>query len=135
MTSSAPRRPDVEGEPLDGPAAALEKDRGDLADPCVDAVRTDDALEPSLADLVLALSNGARVDLDEQYTLTAFVVHRGHGEESAPILVELLDHGPGAGSARWRAIAHDEVSGAATQLGQGDSAEQALAGLDWRSLE
>lgn len=84
---------------------------------------------------VLSASNGSRVDLDEQYILTAFVVHRGHDDGTAPIVVELLDHGASNRSARWQAVAYDELSGAATHLGDGDSAEQALTNLDWRSLD
>lgn len=135
MTNSPPRRPDVEQAPRGGPAPASEKGRRNHARRCPEVPCTGDAPDSRLAGLVLAASKGSRLDLDEQYTLTAFVVHRRPSEDGAPIVVELLDHGPCAGSARWQAVAHDELSGAATQLGQGESVERALASLDWRSLE
>lgn len=94
--------------------------------------------EPSDAELaaaVLSASNGSQIVLDEKYLLTAFVVHRGADDDTTPIVVELLDHGASHGSGRWQALAHDELSGAATQLGHGASAEQALRCLDWRALE
>jgi hypothetical protein len=73
--------------------------------------------------------------LDEKYLLTAFVVHRAADDDTRPIVVELLDHGPSHGSARWQAIAHDELSGAATPLSHGGSAEQALHRLVWQALD
>lgn len=94
----------------------------------------DEVSDTPLAAAVLSASNGARIELDESYLLTAFVVHRAADDDTMPIVVELLDHGPSHGSARWQAIAHDELSGAATRLGCGASAEQALHCLDWRAL-
>ena len=94
--------------------------------------------EPSdaqLAAAVLTASNGARAVLDERYLLTAFVVHRAADDDTRLIVVELLDHGPSRGSERWQATAYDELSGAATQLGHGASAEQALHCLEWHALE
>ncbi len=86
-----------------------------------------------LAEAVLSASNGSRVELDEQYLLTAFVVHR---EPHVPTpVVELLDHGPDHGAERWHASARDEFIGAATLLGCGSSAGQALRSLDWQALE
>ena len=73
--------------------------------------------------------------LDEWYLLTAFVVHRAAEDHTTPIVVELLDHGPAHGSTRWQATAYDELSGTATQLGHGASAEQALHCLEWHALE
>jgi hypothetical protein len=69
--------------------------------------------------------------------LTAFGLHRAADDDTRPIVVELLDHGPSHRSARWQAHAHahDELSGAATQLGRGASAEQALHCLQWQELE
>lgn len=90
--------------------------------------------DAQLAAAVLSASNGVRIVLDEKYLLTAFVVHRG-AEDTRPIVVELLDHGPSRGSDRWQAIAHDELSGAATPLSHGGSAEQALHRLVWQALD
>ena len=100
------------------------------------------ALDPGksgLAAAVLTASKGSRIDLDEQYLLTVFVVHRKTSEDptedTTPVVVELLDHGAAHGMARWQVIAHNEFSGAATPLAHGASAEQALRRLDWHSLD
>ncbi len=52
-----------------------------------------------------------------------------------PIVVELLDHGPRRSADRWQAMAHNEFSGSATELGQGETAEQALSALEWCALD
>jgi len=106
----------------------------DLSGRLMQATPIGEASEAELAAAVLTASNGSRIELDEQYLLTAFVVHRAV-DDTRPIVVELLDHGPSHGSARWQATAYDELSGAATQLGHGASAEQALHCLEWRALE
>lgn len=95
----------------------------------------DEASDAELAAAVLSASNGSQIVLDERYLLTAFVVHRATDDDTTPIVVELIDHGPSHGPARWQATAYDELSGTATQLGHGASAEQALHCLDWRALE
>lgn len=98
----------------------------------VDPIRqTSDA---ELAKAVLRASNGSEIELDEKYTLTAFIVQRD-ADHATPLVVELLDHGPGYGTIRWQAAAYDELTGTATRLGQGTSADQALSDLDLTTLD
>lgn len=56
-----------------------------------------EASDAELAAAVLSASNGSRIELDERHMLTAFVVHRGADDDTRPIVVELLDHGPSHG--------------------------------------
>lgn len=101
---------------------------------------TPDTSAARLTAAVLTASKGCRIELDEHYTLTAFVVHRAADDDPAtdpapPIVVELLDHGAASGSTRWQATAYDELSGRATGLGHGATVEQALKQLDWHVID
>jgi hypothetical protein len=84
---------------------------------------------------VLLASGGSWAELDEQYLLRAFVVHRQEEDADTPIVVELLDRGLHKASNRWQAMAYDESSGSATALGHGATVEQALGTLDWHLLD
>jgi hypothetical protein len=81
--------------------------------------------------LVLDVTHARSVVVDEQYTLTAFVVERDPGRH---VVVEVIDRGAAGGEARWAASAYDERGGQGTDLNKGATAREAVRSLDWAAL-